>query len=48
MAMAFGVLGLVSEGIEILDPGCVAKTFPRFWDVLDDLRAGSLPPARAV
>ena len=48
MAMAFGVLGLVAEGIEILDPTCVAKTFPAFWDLLDDLRAGSLPPARAV
>ena len=23
------------------DPGCVAKTFPGFFDVLDELRAGS-------
>jgi len=26
-------------GIEIADPGCVAKTFPRFWDELDRLGA---------
>ncbi len=32
MAMAFAVAGLVAEGITILDPGCVAKTYPGFWD----------------
>jgi 3-phosphoshikimate 1-carboxyvinyltransferase len=37
MAMSFALLGLRAEGIEIADPGCVAKTFPGFWDVLDDL-----------
>jgi len=25
-------------GIEIADPGCVAKTFPGFFEVLDSLR----------
>ncbi|MCA9880691.1 MAG: hypothetical protein KC442_23000, partial [Thermomicrobiales bacterium] len=35
MAMSFAVAGLMIDGVEILDPGCVAKTFPRFFDVLD-------------
>lgn len=39
MAMSFALLGLRHPGIEIADPGCVAKTFPDFFDVLDRLRA---------
>lgn len=39
MAMAFAVLGLVTPGMVIDDPGCVSKTFPDFWDVLDSLLA---------
>jgi 3-phosphoshikimate 1-carboxyvinyltransferase len=38
MAMSFAVLGLRCPGIRIADPGCVAKTFPGFWAVLDGLR----------
>jgi 3-phosphoshikimate 1-carboxyvinyltransferase len=38
IAMAFSVLGLRVPGIEITDPGCVAKTFPAFFDTLDRLR----------
>jgi 3-phosphoshikimate 1-carboxyvinyltransferase len=38
MAMAFGVLGLRTPGISIADPGCVDKTFPGFWDALEQLR----------
>ncbi|HEX2849280.1 MAG TPA: 3-phosphoshikimate 1-carboxyvinyltransferase [Acidimicrobiales bacterium] len=38
MAMSFAVIGLRAPGIEIADPGCVAKTFPEFWSVLDRLR----------
>jgi 3-phosphoshikimate 1-carboxyvinyltransferase len=38
MAMSFALLGLVVPGIEILDPGCVAKTFPDYFQVLDQLR----------
>lgn len=38
MAMSFALLGLRSRGIEIADPGCVAKTFPGFWQALDGLR----------
>jgi 3-phosphoshikimate 1-carboxyvinyltransferase len=38
MAMAFALAGLRAEGITILDPGCVAKTYPGFWDDLGRLR----------
>ncbi len=33
MAMAFAVAGLRVPGLTILDPGCVAKTFPNFWSL---------------
>jgi 3-phosphoshikimate 1-carboxyvinyltransferase len=39
IAMAFSVLGLRTPGIEIADPGCVAKTFPAFFDALLGLSA---------
>ncbi len=35
VAMAFSVLSLVSAGIEIEDPGCVAKSFPDYWAEFD-------------
>lgn len=38
MAMSFAVLGLRVPGISISDPGCVAKTFPRFFEALEALR----------
>jgi 3-phosphoshikimate 1-carboxyvinyltransferase len=38
MAMSFALLGLVRPGIVINDPGCVSKTFPTFFDVLETLR----------
>lgn len=38
MAMSFALIGLRCPGIAILDPGCVSKTFPGFFDVLDTLR----------
>jgi 3-phosphoshikimate 1-carboxyvinyltransferase len=34
MAMAFAIAGLRWPGVVIDDPGCVAKTYPRFWDDL--------------
>jgi 3-phosphoshikimate 1-carboxyvinyltransferase len=40
MAMSFALLGLRVPGIAIADPGCVAKTFPGFWDALEGLRGG--------
>ncbi len=41
MAMAFAVAGLRVPGIQIADPGCVVKTFPGFWRLLDELRSPS-------
>ncbi len=38
MAMSFALAGLRAPGISIAGPGCVAKTFPGFWDALDRLR----------
>jgi 3-phosphoshikimate 1-carboxyvinyltransferase len=38
MAMAFALLGLRGDGIRIADPGCVAKTFPGSWAMLEGLR----------
>ena len=35
MAMSFAVAALRAPGIRLRDPGCVAKTFPEFFDVLD-------------
>jgi 3-phosphoshikimate 1-carboxyvinyltransferase len=38
MAMAFSLIGLRIPGITIENPGCVSKTFPNFFEVLDSLR----------
>jgi 3-phosphoshikimate 1-carboxyvinyltransferase len=43
MAMSFALLGLRAPGIEIADPGVVAKTFPGYWRALDQLRARGGP-----
>ena len=38
MAMSFAVIGLRRHGIVIQDPGCVAKTFPTYFEALETLR----------
>ncbi|MGH2403898.1 MAG: 3-phosphoshikimate 1-carboxyvinyltransferase [bacterium] len=38
VAMAFAVTGLRARGIIIADPGCVTKTFPDFFERLEELR----------
>ena len=38
MAMSFALIGLRVPGVAIADPGCVAKTFPDYFEVLDTLR----------
>ncbi len=38
IAMSFALAGLVAKGIRIADPGCVAKTFPRYFEQLAELR----------
>ena len=37
IAMSFALVGLKVYGITILDPGCVAKTYPGYWQALDSL-----------
>ncbi|MGC1377178.1 MAG: 3-phosphoshikimate 1-carboxyvinyltransferase [Anaerolineales bacterium] len=39
MAMAFALVGLRAPGVTIENPGCVSKTFPDYFKVLDLLRA---------
>jgi len=38
MAMAFALPGLRSAGVRIENPGCVSKTFPNYFTVLESLR----------
>jgi 3-phosphoshikimate 1-carboxyvinyltransferase len=35
--MSFAVIGLRVPGISVKNPGCVTKSFPRFWDEFDRL-----------
>lgn len=37
VAMSFALLGLVTPGIEIEDPGVVSKSLPGYWHLLDAL-----------
>ena len=37
VAMAFSLVGLKVRGIRINDPGCVSKTFPNYFEVLQGL-----------
>ena len=37
MAFAFALLGLVADGVWVTDPGCVAKSWPSFWEDLAGL-----------
>ena len=37
IAMSFALAGLKTSAITILDPGCVAKTYPGYWDALASL-----------
>lgn len=41
MAMSFAITGLKSPGIQIADPGCTAKTYPRFFEDLAQLTDAS-------
>ena len=40
IAMSFAVAGLKVPGVTITDPGCVAKSFPNFWEVFERDLAG--------
>ena len=37
MAMAFSLIGLRVEGVQIENPSCVSKTFPNYYEVLESL-----------
>lgn len=37
IAMCFAVAGLRVPGVKIIDPDCVAKSFPNYWEVFDGL-----------
>ena len=37
MAMAFSLSGLKIPGVTLLDPGCVAKTFPNYFKLFQDM-----------
>lgn len=39
LAMSFGLLGLVVDGLEIADPQVVTKSWPGYWDALDEIPA---------
>jgi 3-phosphoshikimate 1-carboxyvinyltransferase len=38
MAMAFGLVSLRVDGVRVLDPGCVSKSYPTFWEMLEAFR----------
>jgi len=38
MAMSFSLAGLRVPGVRILDPGCVVKSFPSYWEEFDRLQ----------
>ena len=39
--MSFALAGLRVPGVAIADPGCVAKSFPGFWDAFTTLTTES-------
>jgi 3-phosphoshikimate 1-carboxyvinyltransferase len=39
IAMSMAVLGLAGQGIELTDPGCVSKTCPNFFELIEGLGA---------
>ena len=41
LAMSFSLIGLRVPGVMIENPGCVVKSFPRFWEEFERLRGGS-------
>ena len=45
IAMSFALAGLRIGGITILDPDCVGKTYPGYWDALRSLGVTLTPAA---
>ncbi len=42
IAMSFALAGLLVGGVAILDPLCVGKTYPGYWDDLAKLGVGMM------
>lgn len=40
LAMSFALVGLRIPGVTVLHPGCVSKSYPKFWSELESLVAG--------
>ena len=40
VAMALAVAGTIVPGVEVANPGCVAKSWPGFWSAWDELVVG--------
>jgi 3-phosphoshikimate 1-carboxyvinyltransferase len=40
MAMSMALVGLGGPAVEITNPGCTAKTYPRFFEDLERLKSG--------
>jgi 3-phosphoshikimate 1-carboxyvinyltransferase len=43
MAMSLALIGLKVPGVVVRNPGCVAKTYPGFWQDLDKVGGGQEP-----
>ncbi|MBU8542491.1 MULTISPECIES: 3-phosphoshikimate 1-carboxyvinyltransferase [Roseomonadaceae] len=43
IAMSMALVGLMVPGVTILDPGCVAKTYPDYWRDLESLGVAVQP-----
>jgi len=41
IAMAFAILGLRVPGVRVKDPGCAEKSWPRFWNVVEEIEPGT-------
>lgn len=45
VAMAFSIIGLIHPGVTIHDPGCVAKSFPSYWEEFERFCAHQMAKA---
>jgi 3-phosphoshikimate 1-carboxyvinyltransferase len=43
IAMSFALAGLKIGGVTILDPACTSKTYPDYWEMLENLGVELLP-----
>ena len=48
MAMSLALIGLKVPGVVIKNPGCVAKTYPGFWDDFASLRRFDLAASATI